>query len=347
MKFSKTKFLFRFNCRVLIFTTIIFITGCNLFGSKHKKEADGRFLADGLDGHYIWQLKKHGSYLYAAVDSGLYRESLIHSNDWQFIGPGHKMALTFVVWSDQEILTDYTSLYYTTNGGGSWQKYQNGFGGDTPFYPFDLELDPNNTDVIYAEVNGGSVAKSTDHGQSWKLVWGVWDEAGSGFFVRVDPNNSQIVWAGGASTGPLLIKSTNGGQNWQHLNPAQPIPETAVFDFVIHPFHSDTVLAGLGIGIYKSTDGGQQWKYVFHKASIFTLGQDQFHPQTVYGAGFNQTHTLFYTVSHNFGDTWTMVSDTSGSTGIRINDLVATTVKGKEVLFLGTNKGVYKYIVPK
>ena len=345
MKFSKTKFLFRFSCSVLIFSAIIFITGCNLFGGKHKKEVDGRFLANGLDGHYIWQLKIHGNYLYAAADSGLFRCTL-NDEQWSTLDPG--MHLTFVVYTDQEILAEHKGiLYRSTSGGKTWQKYQNGFGGDTPFYPFDLELDPNNTDVIYAEVNGGSVAKSTDHGQSWKLVWGVWDEAGSGFFVRVDPNNSQIVWAGGASIGPLLIKSTNGGQNWQHLNPAQPIPETAAFDFMIHPFHSDTVLAGLGIGIYKSTDGGQQWRYVFHKASIFTLGQDQFHPQTVYGAGFNQTHTLFYTVSHNFGDTWRMVSDTSGSTGIRINDLVATMVKGKEVLFFGTNKGVFKYIVPK
>jgi len=334
----------RFYCCIAI---LFSLTACNLSGNKRKSEHVGAFLSSGLSGNNIWELKVHNNNLYAATDSGLYRIAL-NANHWQSISDG--MHLTFIVFSEQEIMAEHKGiLYRTANGGQTWQKYQNGFGGNTSFYPVDLELAQDNPDVIYAEVNGSSVAVSQNRGESWKLLWGTWDEAGAGFFIRVDPGNSKNIWAGGATptTHPLLIRSINGGQSWQHINPANPIPQTSVYDLLINSDSSDIVLTSLGNGIYKSIDGGENWKHVFNKASIKALVQGQSNSQIVYAAGIDYTSRLSFSISHNFGDSWETVVDSTGPKEIYTNDLVVTTVNGKQILYFGTNKGVYSYELPE
>ncbi|HKI46660.1 MAG TPA: hypothetical protein VKA08_15130, partial [Balneolales bacterium] len=101
------------------------------------------------------------------------------------------------------------------------------------------------------------------------------------------------------------------------------------------------------IRISKSTDDGKTWKGVYNKANISALVQNTQDKRIVYASGLNDSQTLFFAASNNFGDTWQTVTDTTGPTGITTNDLVAATVNGQEVLFFGTNKGVYEYTFSK
>ncbi|MDZ7704111.1 MAG: hypothetical protein U5L04_06465 [Trueperaceae bacterium] len=48
-------------------------------------------------------------------------------------------------------------------------------------------------------------------------------------------------------------------------------------------------------------------------------------------------------VSSDFGESWQTVEYEDGPTGIRVNDMVSLEVNGREVLYFGTNQGVYSY----
>jgi photosystem II stability/assembly factor-like uncharacterized protein len=102
-----------------------------------------------------------------------------------------------------------------------------------------LAIDPVNPNTIYAAVltagYGGaagyaSIAKSTDGGQSWKVV-----RAGSAGFpdytvvrsLAIDPTAPSTVYASYADAGGSgVMKSTNGGQSW---NIATVVASTDVF----------------------------------------------------------------------------------------------------------------------
>lgn len=55
----------------------------------------------------------------------------------------------------------------------------------------------------------------------------------------------------------------------------------------------------------------------------------------IYASGSNTTGKLFVLVSADFGDTWQTIEMEDGPTGIR------------EVLYFGTNNGVYSYTFGK
>jgi photosystem II stability/assembly factor-like uncharacterized protein len=74
-----------------------------------------------------------------------------------------------------------------------------------------------------------------------------------------------VVWASG---GPLVLRSTNGGDNWQPTIPEKS-KEAAKFDFRDVDAIDDRVAYALSIGtgplsrIYKTTDGGASWTLQF------------------------------------------------------------------------------------
>ncbi len=82
--------------------------------------------------------------------------------------------------------------------------------------------------------------------------------------VRVDPNNSNIIWVGSASGG--LWKSTNGGTSWS--SNTDELPTLGVTDIVIDPSNTNIMYIATGdahnaatysVGVLKSIDGGTTW----------------------------------------------------------------------------------------
>lgn len=81
--------------------------------------------------------------------------------------------------------------------------------------------------------------------------------------LLIHPQNSNLMWAGGATGG--LWKSTNGGQTWTPIDDFAPV--LAINCLVIDPHNPNTIYACTGeqtqnwrgAGIYKTTDGGATW----------------------------------------------------------------------------------------
>ena len=130
-------------------------------------------------------------------------------------------------------------------------------------------FDPTNPNIIYIGPANGGVWKSTDGGVNWNPLTDDQESMAMGS-IAIDPTNTNIVYAGtgeatysGASYyGRGLLKSTDGGNTWQHITSGLP-NSTYFARIVIRPNHSNELLAALGYnGLFRSTDSGQSWSVV-------------------------------------------------------------------------------------
>ncbi|MBK9464161.1 MAG: T9SS type A sorting domain-containing protein [Chitinophagaceae bacterium] len=160
---------------------------------------------------------------------------------------------------------------------------------------------------------------------NWTSLGDVSTIGGRVLCVKVDPNNSNNVWAGSASGG--IWKSTNGGTNWTSV--PTNLPVLGVSSIIVNPSNSNIIYAGTGevyrvdtsnigfsvwktrgtygIGIIKSTDGGATWTQVMTKISsqLFGIQMLKFDPtnsNTIYACA---TDGLYR--STNSGSTWSQI----------------------------------------
>jgi photosystem II stability/assembly factor-like uncharacterized protein len=319
-------------------------------GGEHQDlplNLEGQWAESSLTSQSISRVKVYNAILYASTTKGLYRQERSSlSPAWQSLGLQEAEVRDFVVWNPSEILASAefpdstTFIFRTLSGGTKWEPFQNGFGGDTQRIPSTLEKGLQNTNIIFAR-RGSNVAKSKDKGKNWNSIYLEWGSLGAGPFIQQSKN---VIWAGGANAifEPQLFKSTDGGGTWERLAILENV-ETTVFDVATHPSDNNTVIAGLGIGIRKSTDGGRSWTTTFDQAGIYTLAHSARDGRIVYAAGTTRNGRLSFFASGDFGDTWQTVEFESGPTQIRVNDMISVLENGKEVLYFGTNKGVYSF----
>ncbi|MEP1553317.1 YCF48-related protein, partial [Paraglaciecola sp.] len=216
--------------------------------------------------------------------------ALFDKLEYRFIGPyrgGRSTAVTGVAGN--------TNLYFMgTAGGGVWKTENAGLSwkaiSDKEFAVGSIgsiAVAPSDPNVIYVGTgegpirgvttsHGKGVYKSTDGGESWKLV-GL-DNRGQIPKIRIHPTNPDIAWAAvqgniwGANEERGIFKTTDGGKNWQHVLKVNA--DTGAADLTIDPTNPRILYASMwnhgrtpwfiksggdGGGLYKSTDGGESW----------------------------------------------------------------------------------------
>ena len=349
---------------ILVISLAFLISGCGTGPKIDNSQLGDGWAEAGLSKDTVTVFQEQGQYLYAGTSKGLFKQDLTKSNnDWSNLGLNDQRIVDYVILSSSNILVGVdirnfasgkTSLYMTTDEGKSWNDYLNGYGGVNRETWIDhLEWDPTNPDIIYA-ARGSLIAKSTDGGLSWNPVFASWDGwGGFNHVLKADLLNPGVVWVGGVNAffQPSLFKSTNFGDTWKSLQDSvfADHVETTIFDMLINSEHSDTLLIGegapiaMGNGIKRSTNGGKSWTKVYSQTAIYALAEDPVNNKQVYASGVNQDSTLFFASSPDFGETWKIVTSKTGPMGVYIKDLICVTVNGKEVLYFGTNKGVYSY----
>ncbi len=137
-----------------------------------------------------------------------------------------------------------------------------------------IVTDPIDPQTFYAGTLGG-VWKTIDGGANWQPLT---DDAliDSVLSLALDPNNSQVIWAGLGhqnfeyenSTNTDLLKSSDGGATWSPVR-LQVYPDgndiTTVATVAVQPGDSNVVLASVTsgfAGIYRTVDGGNSWTRV-------------------------------------------------------------------------------------
>jgi uncharacterized repeat protein (TIGR01451 family) len=180
-------------------------------------------------------------------------------------------------------------VYESTNGGATWALRKGTT--NAALSATDVDVDPQNANVVYASFWGDGLYKSTDHGLHWApamtgLPAGDWNGLGTRFSTSVShpAGEGAVLYTGfdwidaddGDYHAARLFRSDDNAAHWTEL-PTGPdgidsvlgyCGEQCSYDNVVEadPVDSDVVYAGgmynYGLasgGIYRSTNGGQDW----------------------------------------------------------------------------------------
>ncbi|MEW6718267.1 MAG: hypothetical protein AB1345_12315 [Chloroflexota bacterium] len=129
---------------------------------------------------------------------------------------------------------------------------------------------PSNSNIVYAGSTGyfsaGSfdtsqpargIYVSHDGGENWMAANNALTQDASVYWLAVDPQNPQVVYAATSNHG--LLKTTNGGQDWQTIQGG--LPRIGATTVAISPVDTSVILAGFERqALYRSVDGGQTWE---------------------------------------------------------------------------------------
>ena len=177
-----------------------------------------------------------------------------------------------------------------------------GWGGGGFYYS--AAFSPSHNGVIYLGGDVCGIAKSEDHGLTWRMInRGI---AGYGVFsIATDPQNPNTVYA---ATEQGLCKSTDEGEHWTLLprTGAKELRITgekgrSIRSVAVDPTNSNMLYAGSPVGkVYKSTDGGETWKAAY----VPSVAQDDVDALRVQ---FGKSGAQF------FGGVWTAIKFPDGA----------------------------------
>ncbi len=187
-----------------------------------------------------------------------------------------------------------------------------------------LDVHPSNPDIVYIGAAAGGIWKTTDGGATWTDKSGDLSRLTFGS-VAIDPNNTDVIYAGTGETrwlfnnvtfeGDGLYKSTNGGDNWTKITNGFGTV-TQFGDIEVNPGNSNIILAALGSGnwnnqsisnegIWRSSDAGLTWTKTLNVPDGFDVA---FHPTNsslAYAASGNLSSSGGFHISTDGGVTWT------------------------------------------
>ena len=125
-----------------------------------------------------------------------------------------------------------------------------------------IAFHPTNANIIFAGAPQGGLWKSEDAGLNWEVLTDDQPTLGVSSII-INHNNPNIILIGsgdrdaGDSDGMGVIKSTDGGANWNLSN--NGIENLTVGRMIQDPNNSQTIIIATNGGIYKSTDLGDNW----------------------------------------------------------------------------------------
>jgi len=197
-------------------------------------------------------------------------------------------------------------VFKSIDGGRTWNKLTNGL--PKLMGRIGVRVAPSNPNVVYVivEAKEGTLYRSDDRGEMFKLASKNTDIVSRGFYytrVRVDPTNENHIYAV-AST---LYTSIDGGKTFRAITGRIHVDYHALW---LDPKNPKRMWNGQDGGIAVSNDGGDTWEAI----SNIPLGQ------------FYQVHadnrTPFYYVMGGLQDngSWTGPSQTREPAGIMNDD---------------------------
>jgi photosystem II stability/assembly factor-like uncharacterized protein len=216
--------------------------------------------------------------------------------DWSWTGPHFDMTEVYSVMIDKRggsprLLVGTSSpwtgpvLSVSEDLGATWRETKG------VRFPDDVEasveriwqLQPGvEHNVVWAGTEPGAIFRSTDGGDSFELVRGLWDHphrpqwgagyGGQAFHTIVpDPTDTQVVTAALSSGG--VYRTTDGGLSWaphnvgiraEFMPEGQQYPEfgQCVHKIARHPARPDRLFAQNHGGVYRSDDAGASWQEI-------------------------------------------------------------------------------------
>lgn len=196
----------------------------------------------------------------------------------------------------------------------NWQKVTSGLPDD---WVRDILVHPEGQHEIFVAYRDSGIYKSSDHGQTWKVVWG--------FAQAPDPSVRQLAAAPSdpsilyATAINRVLRSTNRGESWSNVWP--PAYSGGGWALAVDPEDADHVFIGINadvqFNIYETENGGQTWEAknlsVGSTEGIISLAFDPLTPGKLYAGGNtdlsqNPRITRLF-ISLDEGETWTLYEE--------------------------------------
>ncbi|MFA6978268.1 MAG: glycosyl hydrolase [Ignavibacteriaceae bacterium] len=240
----------------------------------------------------------------------------------------------------------------------------------------DFAVNPNNKSEYYVATASGHLWKTTNDGTTWNAIadslpysLGV---------VKLDPNNSNVVWVGSGENnhqralgyGMGVYKSSDGGQSWAFMGLKD---SRQIGGIVFDPRNSNVVYVaaegsvwepGGDRGLYKTTDGGKTWNKVLNiseNTGVNNIAIDLRNPDVLYATSEQRRRHIFTKIgggpetsvykSTDAGATWEKImkglpSVELGGTGLAVSpvnsDIIYLSLEAAEKssgFFRSTNRG--------
>lgn len=167
----------------------------------------------------------------------------------------------------------------------------------------DFAVDPNNVSTYFVAAAAGHIWKTTNDGITFKPVFDNYGAYSIGC-LAMDPNNSNVIWAGTGENnhqralgyGNGVFKSNDGGNSWKNMGLKN---SRQIGEILINPRNSNVVYVaaegsawgpGDERGVFKSTDGGKIWEkvlFVSENTGVANICFEPGNPDVIY-AGAEQ-----------------------------------------------------------
>lgn len=229
--------------------------------SPNNSEPKGEWVPSntGLESLVLQFLTVHplnSDVIFAGTWDGLYK-SINSAQTWYRVDSGWAYAQVVAIAFDAlnpDIMyagTKGDGIFKSEDGGETWEKRSVGLV-DPIIYS--VTTDPSHSDTLFVGCDGG-IARSYDGADTLVTVLNY-----NRAFLAIDPQNSQIVYAGGKYNN--LYKSIDGGESWSKSSEGLILggPGVRIQWVLINPIQTDVLYVGsLNLGVYKSTDAGASW----------------------------------------------------------------------------------------
>jgi len=272
-----------------------------------------------------------------AID-GVYR-SLDGGESWNQISPPHHAEIknlqsVAIDPKDPEII--YAGTWHlpwkTTDGGKSWTNVKKGVIDDSDV--FSIIIDSHNPWLVWASACSG-IYKSENAAELFHKVQGMPFSARRTRVLRMDPNDSNVVYAG---TTEGLWKTLDGGKTFKRMT----APSVVVNSVLIDPRKTSRVmLATDRAGVLVSDDGGDSFSASnqgFSHRQVASLLVDRSDSSTLYAGLLNDKEHGGVYISRDAGAHWQQMS-----AGLEGRDIFSLRQTAENTLVAGTNRGVFAW----
>ncbi|WP_407930702.1 VPS10 domain-containing protein, partial [Ignavibacterium album] len=153
--------------------------------------------------------------------------------------------------------TARTSVYKSTNNGGSWTAVSAPVNGTSAIR--EMAISKSNPNILFAS-SGSQIFKSTNGGVNWtNITIGLPNRTITSINVHPADENIVLLTFSGFGT-DKVYKSTNGGSSWVSID--GPLPDAPVNDLFIYtsnPGKPNTYFVATDIGVFVTDDNGVTW----------------------------------------------------------------------------------------
>lgn len=236
---------------------------------------------------------------------------------------------------------DNNSIRTTTGNTDEWQAILGGDG----FYSL---VNPQNSNIIYAEYQWGGLNKSNNGGSYMYGINGYWsnDRVNWSAPVIMRPNDPDLMYFGTYR----VWKSTNGGESWTAVSGDLTDGDDGstfhtITTLACSPVNGNYILAGTDDArVHISINGGGAWTDISDGLPdrwITRVAFDPFDGNTIYAtcSGFRWDETLPHVFkSTDLGQTWESISGNLPE--LPVNAFIADPSM-HERYFVGTDAGVF------